>query len=188
MVGDGRKAAETEAAAEKQMIAAKTAKKHDVWLPNATPMDARPFVEMKTRMSRRRNDLLTNEDTIKAMLKNPEPGYRYHWARNPQYEPTTGMRVAQGLYQYVLPSEIKSNAAAMFSNHKGATGNMVGFGTLVLVKESPEAWQETHVLPQLEAIAELARLEEGFMGDIEEHSEGRAQGTVEHVEEREELK
>ena len=187
MVDSERMAAE-EKVAETQALAVRKAKKTDVWLPNATKMDARPFVSMKTRMSRKANDLFTNEETTKQMIKDPEPGYHYHWARNPQYDSMTGMRVAQGLYQYVTPAEIKKEALAIFNNHKGASGAMIGIGTLVLVKQSPEAWQETHVLPQVEAIAELARIEEGFMGDVEEQSQGRAQGTVEREQEVEEIR
>ena len=157
-----------------------------LWGPNATRFKAKPFVEMMTRMNRNQYAIFTDNDALMKVLKNPEPGYHYHWARHPQYEPSTGLRVAMGLYKYVQPNEIKGDAFAIFANHKGTSGNMVCFGTLVLVKESPEAWQETHVAPQVEGFARMARQEESFQSDVEEESKGRAQGTVERVFEKDE--
>ncbi|MGH7745049.1 MAG: hypothetical protein ACREQ5_09655, partial [Candidatus Dormibacteria bacterium] len=146
------------------------------------------FVEMRTRMNRNQYAMFTDEEQTRKLLKSPEAGMHYHWARHPQYDPTgTAMRVSMGLYKYVLPSEIRADATPMFVNHKGTTGTMVGFGTLVLVKESDEAYQETHIGPQIDAIAQLSRIETEFEGKVEEDSGGRAKGTIERTVEQEEI-
>lgn len=185
---DSERLAREEQAAEAQVRDTANTPGGYVWMPNAIKLKAKPFIEMRTRMPRKANDLFTNEERTKNMLKKADEGYHYHWARHPQYDPLTAMRVAEGLYQYVQPTEIKADALGMFQSHKGTTGTMVSIGTLVLVKESAEAFRETHLLPQVEAIATLARAEEEFMGGIEEQSKGRAEGTVERVTEQEEIK
>jgi hypothetical protein len=161
--------------------------KDRVWLPNATPVSGRQFVDMKTKMNRYQYDFFTNDEKTKSLIKAPEAGYHYHWARNAQYDPITGMRVAMGLYKYVTPAEMKGESMTMLTNHKGTTGNQVGFGTLILVKQSAEAYRETHIEPQVEAVARLYRHEQEFQGSIDEHSKGRAQGTIEAEEEKEQV-
>lgn len=187
MVDSERLAAETAQAEQEVLDVAKSEGGGYVWLPNATKVRGKKFVEMRTRMNRSQYALFTDEEKTKELLKKPEPGFHYHWARHPQYEPQTGMRVISGLYQYVEPSELKTGVMPMFANHKGVSGTMVAFGTLVLVKESPEAWRETHIAPQVDAIAQLALAEEEFRGGIDEQSKGRAQGTVERVIEKEQI-
>lgn len=180
--------AEETAEAERKVAEIKKPTKEEIlWGPNATRFKAKPFVEMRTRMNRRQYAIFTDEEETRKILKDPKPGYHYHWARHPQYEASTGMRVAMGLYEYVSPKEIKAEMFPVFANHKGTTGNMVAFGTLVLVSESPEAWKETHVAPQVDAFARMARQEESFQADVEEESQGRAAGTVERVFEKDEI-
>lgn len=180
-----RLAEETAAAADKAAELAKTlttsSSDETIFGPNATRFKARPLVELRTRMNRKQYAIFSDEEETKKILKDPKPGYHYHWARHPQYETSTGMRVAMGLYEYVSPKEIKAEVFPIFANHKGTTGTMVAFGTLVLVAESHEAWEETHIGPQVEAMARLARREESFQADVEEESQGRAKGTVERV-------
>lgn len=162
-------------------VAKQESKEEVIWGPNATRFKAKPFVELYTRMNRQQYAIFTDPEETRKILKNPEPGFHYHWARHPQYDASTGMRAAMGLYQYVESKEIKGDAFAIFANHKGTSGNMVCFGTLVLVKESPEAWKQTHIDPQVEGFARMARREESFQEDVEKESQGRAQGTVERV-------
>lgn len=172
---------ETAKAAEQAREAAKPQNEEVIWAPNAIRFKAKPFVEMRTRMNRKQYAIFTDEEETKKILKEVKPGYHYHWARHPQYEAQTGMRVAMGLYEYVSPKEVKAELFPIFANHKGTSGNMVAFGTLVLVAESPAAWSETHIDPQVEAMARLARQEESFQANVEEESQGHAKGTIERV-------
>ncbi|MGH7745569.1 MAG: hypothetical protein ACREQ5_12375, partial [Candidatus Dormibacteria bacterium] len=77
---------ESAKAAESQLQEVREAAgKGYVWLPNATKVRPKPFVEMRTRMNRNQYAMFTDEEQTRKLLKSPEAGMHYHWARHPQY-------------------------------------------------------------------------------------------------------
>jgi hypothetical protein len=153
-----------------------------VWLPNAFGVNVRPFLEARSRMHKRQNDVFENP---KMLLKEPKEGCHYGWAK--LNAPVTVMRAGQGAYRYVRPEEVKAQLGEMFTNHKGASGNMVCYGSLVLVEISERAWNDFYIEPEIEAVARLASQQAQLAASIDEHSQGRAKMVSEVTEDRENL-
>lgn len=182
MSTDAQMLAEQAQEALDQAAEIKRSRKSKVWMPNAIGVNPKPFLEARARMHKNQTDVFAHAEKL---IKDPKPGWRYAWAR--LNAPTTVMRAGSGLYKYIQPSEVKSELAQMFATHKGTTGTMVCHGSLVLVGISPQAWTELYIEPEIESVARLASQEDYFQAQIEEASQGTAQGTVERVQERDTL-
>ena len=155
-------------------------KNEKVWMPNALGVTVRPFLEARSRMHKKQNDVF--ENPIK-LVKDPKPDAHYGWAR--LNAPVTVMRAGQGAYRYVKPDEVKSSLADMFTNHKGSSGLLVCFGSLVLVEIPQQAWEDYFIEPEIEAVARLASQQAQTAAVIEKESDGRVKMVVEATEERE---
>lgn len=165
------------------------AKKGDprVWMANAIPVKPRPFIEARRRLAKRHNQIL-DSDEIRKMLKKANPECHYGWASfSGASRFITVNRAAAGQYRYVKPEELRPEMSAAFEVQKGSTGTMVRHGSMVLVEIPDEAWLECFVEPEIESVARLASQEEYFQAQIEQESQGAAQGTIEHVKETENI-
>lgn len=154
-----------------------------VWMANAIPVNPRPFVEARRRLSKKHNEILEHPERL---LKTPKEDAHYGWASfSGASKFITVNRAAAGQYRYVQPEELKKDLAAAFEVQKGTTGTTVRHGSLVLVEIPHEAWIECFIEPEIESVARLDSEEENFQAQIEEASQGSARGTVEAVKETE---
>ncbi|MDE2100964.1 MAG: hypothetical protein KGL39_27205 [Patescibacteria group bacterium] len=151
-------------------------------MPQGLSVNVRPFLEARQRIHRKQNEVF---DDAKKLIKEPAKDCHYGWARLNQ--PVTVMRAAQGAYRYVKPDELIGKMADMFTTHKGTSGQMVCFGSLVLIEISEQAWQDFHVEPEIEAVARLASQQAMLASNLEEHSEGRVRMVTETGSETETL-
>lgn len=161
-----------------QRAAAVRNARNKVWMPNAIGVDPKPFLEARARLHKDQNEVLNHAERL---IKEPEGGFHYGWARLGQ--PITVQRISSGQYRYVHPNDVKSEMRAMFTNHKGVSGELVCFGSLVLIAIPPKAWAECYIEPEIEAVARLAAQEMSFQEQIETASGGAAAGTIEKVKE-----
>lgn len=151
-----------------------------VWMPNAIGVNPRPFLEARARMHKDQNEIFEHAERL---VKDPEPGFHYGWAK--LGAPITVMRAGSGQYKYIKPDQVKSDLRAMFTTHKGVTGELVCNGSNVLIGIPPKAWAECYIEPEIEAVARLATEQDNFQAQIESQSQGTAKATLEAAQERE---
>ena len=176
--------AERKREVEREAVSAESSrfKNEKVWLPNALGVNVRPFLESRSRMHKKQNEVF---DKPEILLKEPKADCHYGWAR--LSAPVTVMRAGQGAYRYVKPADIKANLGEMFTTHKGVGSDKVCYGSLVLVEITEQAWNDYYIEPEIEAVARLASQQAQLAAEIEEHSSGRARLVQEVGQEKETL-
>lgn len=158
----------------------KRSKKSLVWNANAVGVDPRPFIEARSKMHKDQNTVFEHAENL---VSNPEPGFHYGWAK--LGAPITVMRAGCGQYKYVKPAEVKSEMRAMFTTHKGVSGELVCNGSLVLVGIPEKAWLECYIEPEIESIARMAQEQARVEDEVYEGSAGSAKVIFDVQQERE---
>jgi len=112
-----------------------------------------------------------------TMIKSPEPGWHYAWPL--MDDPQTQARLRGGVYHYVDVKECDEHTMAKVTTQKGTTGDKVLWYKHVLVKISPQAWNDQYEAPAAFSQTRLSNEIEAFKDKVTTISKGVAKPSAE---------
>lgn len=162
----------------KSALSKKTPK---VVMPGGIPHDASKYLSAAYKA---RNQVSIFNKPEEQLL-HPEPGMHYAWAefhvgggRPREGAQKTEAMIRKGHYIPVEPKEMRPDSDIAYS--KGVTGKRVEVYDVMLVKVTPQAWEELYEIREAMGVANVTRHFDKFYGDVEgQGGEAEVEASVE---------